>query len=193
MNYPATIEVETPEKLDNWRPLVQWIMAIPHLIIANAMEYVACAVAVISWFVILFTGRLPVGLANFQVMILRYTTRAELYAGFLFDEYPAFDFTMSASEPGNSPVVLNVEPQLEDRNRLTVALRLLWVIPALFYALLISIVGIVCWFLALFAVLFTGRWPDGLRSWVMKMMRVSVRINAYMMLLTDEYPPFSTD
>ncbi len=193
MNYPATIDVQTPEKLDNWRPLVQWIMAIPHLIIAGAMEYVSGAVAVISWFVILFTGRLPAGLANFQVMILRYTTRAEMYAGFLYDEYPAFDFTMSASEPGNSPVVLNVEPQLEGRNRLTVALRLLWAIPAMLYAMLISIVGAVCWILALFAILFTGRWPEGLRSWVMKSARVSVRAGAYLMLLTDEYPPFSTD
>jgi hypothetical protein len=35
--------------------------------------------------------------------------------------------------------------------------------------------------------------PEGLRSWVMKMLRVSIRLNAYLALLTDEYPPFSTD
>lgn len=193
MDYPTTVHVETPVHLDRWRPLAQWIMAIPHLIIAGAMEYVTGAVAVISWFVILFTGRLPVGLANFQVMILRYTTRAELYGGFLYDEYPPFDFTMAADEPGGSPVNLAVQPALEDRNRLTVGLRILWAIPALLYALLIMIVGVVCWFLAFFAVLFTGTWPESLRSWVMKMIRVSTRLNAYILLLTDEYPPFSTD
>lgn len=193
MSYPATIDARTPEQLDRWRPLVQWILAIPHLIIAWALEYVTGAVAVVSWFVILFTGRLPAGLANFQVMILRYTTRAETYAGFLFDDYPAFDFTMSADEPGGSPLELQVEPALGDRNRLTVGLRILWCIPALLYAVLIAIVGIVCWFLAFFAVLFTGRWPEALRSWVMKMLRVSTRLNAYILLLTDEYPPFATD
>ncbi len=193
MDYPATITVETPAKLDNWRPLVQWILAVPHLIIAGALEYVTGALAVVSWFVILFTGRLPRGLAEFQIMILRYTLRAQLYAGFLHDGYPPFDFTQSAQDPGGAPVVVDITPTLEDRNRRTVALRIFWVIPALLYAFAIGIVGFVCWILGFFAVLFTGRWPEGLRSWVMKTNRVSVRIQAYALLLTDDYPPFSTD
>ena len=132
-SYPARIDIESPDEIERWRPLVQWIMAIPHLIIAGAMEYVTGAVAVVSWFVILFTGRLPAGLANFQVMILRYTTRAEVYAGFLHDTYPPFEFAMSTTEPGGTPVDLTVEPALEDRNRLTVGLRLIWAIPAILY------------------------------------------------------------
>lgn len=193
MEYPATIDVRTPDKLANWRSVGQWILAIPHLIIANALESVAAAIALVSWFVILFTGKLPVGLANFQIMIMRYTFRAELYAGFLYDEYPPFDFKMSATDPGGSPVEVTVEPVLENRNRLTVGLRIFWIIPAVIFAFLVAVVGIICWFLALFAVLFTGRWPDGLRSWVMKMQRVSIRVNAYALLLTDDYPPFATD
>ena len=191
--YPARIEVETPEQIDRWRALVQWIMAIPHLIIANVLEYVAMAVGVISWVAILFTGKLPEGLANFQIMIYRYTTRAETYAGFLYSAYPPFDFTTTAADSGGSPARIDFEPALTDRNRLTVGLRFLWAIPAILYAIVIAIVGIICWFLAFFAVLFTGRWPEGLRSWVMKMLRVATRANAYVLLLTDEYPPFSTD
>jgi hypothetical protein len=179
--------------MDRWRVLVQWILAIPHLIISGAMEYLSGAVAVISWFAILFTGKLPPGLADLQVMILRYTNRVEAYAGFLYVSYPPYDFSISDAEPGGSPVALSVEPALVDRDRLTVGLRLIWAIPAILYAILIGIVGIICWILAFFAVLFTGRWPDGLRSWVMKMIRVSIRVNAYVLLLTDEYPPFSTD
>ncbi len=191
--YPARINVISPDRIDRWRPLVQWILAIPHLIIAWALEYVSGALAVISWFIILFTGKLPEGLANFQIMILRYTTRAEIYAGFLHDQYPPFDFTMTAEEPGGTPVDLVVQPELENRNRLTVGLRIIWAIPALLYTFLIVIVGLLCYFLAFFAVLFTGRWPEGLRDWVMKMLRVGLRVNAYVLLLTDEYPPFSTE
>ena len=66
-------------------------------------------------------------------------------------------------------------------------------IPAMLYAVVIGIVGIICWFLAFFAVLFTGRWPEGLRAWAMKGLRVSIRTDAYVLLFTDEYPPFSTD
>lgn len=193
MSYPASIEVRRPERLANWRPLVQWILAIPHLIIAGALGYAACAVAVVTWFVVLFTGRLPAGLANFQVMVLRYTARADLYAGFLYEEYPPFDFAMTTDDPGGSPVTLWVHPTLEQRNRLTVGLRLLWIIPALLYAILIWIVGALAWIAGFFAVLFTGRWPDGLWDWVMRFQRVQLRLSAYAYMLTDEYPPYATD
>lgn len=193
MSYPAVITVESPAKMENWRAIAQWILAIPHLIIAGALEYVSGALAVVSWFMILFTGSLPEGLANFQIMIMRYSARAQLYAGFMYSEYPPFDFTLSPYDPGGSPVKLEIVPELTNRNRLTVGLRILWAIPALLYVMVIGIVGIVCWFLALFAVLFTGRWPEGLRSWVMKLNRVSIRFNAYALMLTDEYPPYSSD
>ena len=193
MDYPATLDVTTPDRIANWRPLVQWLLALPHMIIAGALSYVTYAVAVIAWFVILFTGRLPEGLANFQVMILRYATRAQLYQGFLFDKYPEFDFSMTSQEPGGSPVTLSVTPALEGRNRLTVFFRLFTAIPAVIFAMLVGIIGAICWILAFFAVLFTGRWPEGLRRFVVKSVRVSVRTQAYTMLLTDEYPPFSLD
>jgi hypothetical protein len=193
VNYPATLTVETPEQMAKWRPLVQWILALPHLLIADALENVAGALAIVSWFVILFTGRLPKDLADFQIMILRYTTRAELYSGFLYEEYPPFDFTLSSGDPGGSPVEVNITPELEDRNRLTVGLRFLLLIPALVFSLLIWVVAAFCWLFAFFAILVTGRWPDRLRSWVMKFNRVSIRIEAYMLLLTDEYPPYTTE
>jgi hypothetical protein len=47
--------------------------------------------------------------------------------------------------------------------------------------------------IAFFAVLFTGRWPDGLRSFLLGVMRWALRVEAYLLLLTDEYPPFSLD
>lgn len=193
MTYPATATVTTPEKMANWRPLVQWLLAIPHLIIASALGYVQQAAAVVSWFIILFTGRIPEGLANFQVMILRYSSRSQTYAGFLYDQYPPFSYEMVAQEPGGSPLEISVTPALQDRNRLTVFFRLIVAIPAMIFAFLVGIVAFVCWVIAFFAVLFTGRWPEGLRAWVLKAIRVSVRVQAYMLLLTDEYPPFSTD
>ncbi len=193
MDYPATITVQSPPEMDRWRPLAQWILAIPHLMIAGAMEYVSGALVVVSWFVILFTGRLPKGLADFQIMILRYSLKAQLYAGFLHTEYPAFDFRQSNQDPESGPVSINIEPTLENRNRLTVGLRFLTVIPALLFALVISVVGAICWFLAFFVILFTGSWPEGLRNWVMALNRVTLRLQAYALLLTDEYPPFVSD
>lgn len=190
MSFPLSLDVETPDRMANWRPLVQWILAIPHLIVAAALSSVADVVAIISWFVILFTGRMPEGLAKFQVMIMRYTLRAYTYAGFLYTDYPPFNFEMDTHDPGGSPARLSVTPALVNRNRLNVLLRLIWMIPAMIFTLLITIVGLVCVVLGFFAVLLTGRWPDGLRHWYMAMLRVGTRLNVYYRLLTDEYPPF---
>ena len=193
MSYPATVTVHTPASMDRWRPLAQWLLALPHLLIAGALEYVAGALAVVSWFAILFTGKLPKGIADVPVMISRYSTKAQLYAGYLHAVYPSFDFRMSNQDLESTPVAINIEPNLGDRDRLTVGLRVLWVIPAMLYAFVIAIVGLICWFIAFFAVLFTGSWPQGLRDWVMKLNRVEIRLEAYAYMLTDEYPPFATD
>jgi hypothetical protein len=82
MDYPAaTFELDAPEEVANWRPLVQWLLAIPHLIIANVLSQLGGVIAVISWFAIVFTGNIPEGLANFQCLVIRYQTRAVTYAG----------------------------------------------------------------------------------------------------------------
>jgi len=193
MDYPATIQVRAPERVANWRPFVQWILALPHLLIAGALSYVAGALSIISWFAILFTGRLPEGIANLQVMIIRYTARAYAYAGFLHADYPPFDFTLAAAEPGGTPVDVSLAPELTERNRLTVGLRFIWIIPAALFAFVIGIVGMVVWLVAAFAILFTGKWPAGLLDWARRCLRVWLRFQAYANLLTDAYPPFNTD
>jgi hypothetical protein len=193
MDYPATIEVRTPDRIANWRPFVQWILAIPHLVIAAALSYVGGALGIVAWFAIVFTGRLPEGIANLQVMIIRYTARAYAYAGYLHDDYPPFDFALTPAEPGGTPLDVAVTPALTDRNRLTVGLRFIWIIPAALFAFVIAVVGMVVWLIAAFAILFTGRWPDGMLDWARKYLRVWIRLEAYGMLLTDEYPPFDTN
>ena len=88
---------------------------------------------------------------------------------------------------------VNFQPSLEGRNRLTCALRILWAIPAMVFTALIYVVAAVCSIIGFLAVLFTGKWPTAIRGWVLKGMSTSPRLNAYAMLLTDVYPPFSTE
>lgn len=193
MDYPATLTVDTPDKVANWRPLVHWFLAIPHLAVTYVLTLVAEVCAVIAWFAILFTGKMPLGLANVICMAARYNMRTVAYAGFLHDQYPPFDFTTTPADPGGHPLRVDFVPQLGGRNRLTVGLRIIWAIPALFVTMLIMLVGYVCWFIAFFAVLFTGKWPAGLHGWVVKALRASTRLNAYVFLLTDQYPPLNFD
>jgi hypothetical protein len=193
-SYPATFDIDAPEHVANWRPLVQWFLAIPHLVVVQVLGYVAEVIAFISWIIVLFTGKLPDGLANFQVMYFRYQIRAYSYAGFLREEYPPFAFGMTPDDDGLDPRIrVNVHPELEQRNRLTVAFRIILAIPQVFVLALLAIAAWFCFVIAFFAVLFTGKWPDGLRDFVVKVMRWGLRVQAYVFLLTDLYPPFALE
>ena len=190
--YPAQFTFDPPERIDNWRPLVQWFLAIPHLVIVTVLQYVAEAVAVISWFAIVFTGRLPVGLANFQTMYLRYYIRTNTYVGFLRAEYPPFTFDMEPNDPGNDPRIrVDANPALEDRNRLTVGFRFILIIPQVIVLAVLLFAAAIVTLIAFFAVLFTAHWPEGIRDFAVNVHRYWLRVEAYALLLTDEYPPFA--
>jgi hypothetical protein len=192
--YPATFEADAPERIDNWRPLVQWLLAIPHFLILYVLGFVSEVVGIISWFVILITGRLPEGFATLQCLYIRYSNRTTSYAAFLREEYPPFVFETVARDPGTYPPVrTSFAIELENRNRLTVAFRIILVIPHLIVLAVLGLAAFVAVVIAFFAVLFTGRWPDGLRTFVVGVIRWATRVNAYFLLLTDEYPPFSLD
>jgi hypothetical protein len=192
--YPATFTFDPPEKVANWRPLVHWLLAIPHFVVLYVLGIVSSIVGCISWLVIVFTGNLPDGLANIQAMYMRYAARTFTYLAFLREEYPPFTFATTTTDPGDDPRVrLDVVPQLTDRNRVTTFFRILLVIPQMIVLGILGIGVYVALFIGFFAVLFTGHWPTGLRDFLIKFMRWSIRVQTYYLLLTDVYPPFSLD
>jgi Domain of unknown function (DUF4389) len=102
-----------------WAAAILSSLAIPHFLNLYGLQIVARAVAVISWFAIVFTGKMPEGLATLQCLYIRYSNRAVTYAGFLREEYPPFAFDPIAPDPGNYPPVrTEFAPEL-DVGRLT--------------------------------------------------------------------------
>jgi len=193
-SYPATLTFEPPGKVANWRPLVNWLLAIPHYIVLYGLRILAQVVGIISWFVIVFTGELPESFANIQSMYLRYEIRVYTYALFMREEYPPFTFAMTPADSGEEPRLrVDLRPQLTDRNRLTVAFRIILVIPHLIVLTVLELVAWVVTVIAFFAVLFTGRWPEGMRSLVLNVTRWYLRVQSYFLLLDDEYPPFALE
>ena len=191
-NYPATFELDRAEHIANWRPLVHWLLIIPHVIVLNVIGVVASVVAFIAWFVILFTGKLPEGMAGLMALYVRYYNRVYAYDLFMREEYPPFSFDTTAQDPGDYPPVrTQLSPELENRNRLTVAFRFILIIPQVIVLLVLFIVLGFAALAGFFVVLFTGKWPVGLQEFVLGVLRWNMRVSAYALLLVDEYPPFS--
>jgi len=192
--YPVRFTFDPPEHVARWRPLVSWLLAIPHFVILYFVQILAEVCVFIGWFAILFTGKLPAGLARFPVMLIRYQTRVMTYSMFLQEEYPPFEFPSDGTDMGDYPRMrVDMEPELTDRNRVTTFFRPLLLIPHVVAIVFLGIAAAFVLLIAWFAVLITGRWPDGLRDFLLGYFRWATRLNGYALLLTDEYPPFSME
>jgi hypothetical protein len=116
-DYPATLDVEYPERLNRWLPLVKWLLAIPHLILVaifvggwgwgpvgddfDALGFAGLVgiLSVIAGVILLFAGRYPPALFDFIVGLDRWALRVGVYFGLMRDEYPPFRLDMGPREP----------------------------------------------------------------------------------------------
>jgi roadblock/LC7 domain-containing protein len=186
--YPIGLEFERDYDVQNWRPVVNWLLAIPQWIVLYVLGIVAFVLWVISLFVILFTQRNP--FVGFQTMYLRYYWRVASFAGFLRNEYPPFDFaTDDATVVPDSAVVTVDDPG--DMNRFLGFVKWLLAFPHYIVLWLLEIAVFVVLVINFFIVLFTGRWNEAMRDFVVGVARWHTRVYGYVFLLTDRYPPFT--
>jgi len=189
--YPLQLEFHADRHITKWRPLVQWLLAIPHLMIAWALRYLRQVLTLISLFTVLFTEQIPRPLFDAIVMTYRYEWRAMSYAFFMHEDYPPFDFDLSSEDDEMEPhtsLRLTYPGHLERWKPLykwLLATPQYFVVAGLFIA---ACLGIIAGF---FAVLATGEYPEGIRDFLISAYRYALRVEAYVGLLTDRYPPFS--
>ncbi len=88
--YAVTYEVDYPEELNRWLPLIKWLLAIPHIIVLLFLFIAVYFVFIIAFFAILFTKRFPRGLFDFTVGVHRWNYRVSVYTNLQRDEYPPF-------------------------------------------------------------------------------------------------------
>ena len=208
MPYPVTVSVEPA--LANRNRLTTFfrlILAIPHIILVGGVGLsiatsqnessttsgfgeggllgaVAGFLAIVSWFTIVIAGTHIAGIRQFCSFYLRWKTRATAYLMLLEDAYPPFG---DAPYPTSVEIVDPVGP----RERLTVFFRLILAIPHFIVLFLIFIAWCFTTILAWFVILFSGSYPAGMYRFAAGSLRWLVRVEAYLLLLVDEYPPFS--
>ena len=87
-SYPVRLQIDYPERIDNWRPLVQWILAIPYLFVAGIFYWITGVLTVVAFFTILFTKQIPRGIFEVMMPGFRWNLRGNAYAYFTTDRYP---------------------------------------------------------------------------------------------------------
>lgn len=194
-SYPVSVEGQLDPNLSRWLWLVKPVLAIPHYIVLFFLWVAFAVLWVVAFFAILFTGKYPRGMFDFNVGVLRWTWRVGFYVFGVFgtDRYPPFSL-----KPLEYPATLDVEyPEKLSRGLVLVK----WWLLAIPHYIVVGILhggwgprsGGLNAVLVLFAVvvlLFTGRYPVSLFDLVIGFNRWAFRVAAYASLMRDEYPPF---
>src|SRR3954468_21890057 len=199
--YPLRLTGRLDEPLSRGLWLVKWLLAIPHFIILLFLWIAFAILWIVALFAILFTGRYPRSIFDFNVGVMRWTWRVEFYtySALGTDKYPPF--TYEARD--DSPATLDVEyPESLSRGKVLVK----WWLLALPQYLIVAVfaggayggwnaahghswVGtsggliglLVC--VAAIVLLFTGRYPVPIYDFVMGMNRWVFRVLAYAALM----------
>jgi hypothetical protein len=188
--YPINLGFQRDLDVQNWRPLVNWLLAIPHIIVLYGLAIASGVLWIVSFFTVLFTMKNP--FVGFQTMVLRYQWRVFSYVWFMRNDYPPFDFTTTAADEVADPATVSVEEPGE-MNRWLPLVKWLLAIPQYIVLFVLYIALLFVSLIAFFAVLFTGKWPEGMRDFAVGVMRWNTRVSGYVFFLTDPYPPFSLE
>jgi hypothetical protein len=208
MPYPVTTSIE-PQLAHRNRLTTAFrlILAIPHLFLVGGVgagfaihsgrsdmtSYggetgllggIAFLLAIVSWFTIVLTGEHYTPIRRYTRFYLRWRVRALAYLMLLSDLYPPFGdgpypATLSCADPGSA------------RDRVSVGFRLLLGIPHFIVLFFVLCAWWVTTVIAWFAILIASQYPQGLYEFGAGALRWLIRVEAYTLLIVDEYPPFS--
>jgi hypothetical protein len=207
-SYPARLTGRIDPLTSRWLWLVKWLLVLPHVIVLAFLWIAVLVTTVVAGFAILFTGRYPRGIFDFNVGVMRWTWRVAFYAidAFATDKYPPWTLRSVPDYPADFTVDY---PERLSRGLVLIKWWLLaipqYIIVAVFSGgwgagrtggpPIIGGAGLITVLALISAVilLFRGRYPTQLFDFLMGLNRWCYRVLAYVALMTDEYPPFRLD
>jgi hypothetical protein len=209
--YPVSFQlVPATEQRNRLTTAFRIFLAIPHLILVGGPAVVGLGITwslgddasigsgggvlgvfvvlttVLMWFAILITGRHVDSFWRFAAWFMRWRVRSIAYLMLLRDEYPPF-----GSGDGSYPAELHLGEPPAERNRLTVFFRVLLSLPHIIALAFIGIFWSLTTAVAWVVILVTGRYPETLYGFALGALAWTTRVESYVLLLRDEYPPFT--
>jgi len=197
--YPDRLEGRLERPLSPWLWLVKWLLLIPHFVVLAFLWLAVIVLTLVAGIAILFTGRYPRSLFEFNTGVMRWTWRVGFYgiSAFGTDRYPPFSLQPDLEYPADFTV-----DYPEDLSRGLVLVKW-WLLALPHYLIVAAFIGTVgvegLGLIGLLAVIamvinaFRQRYPESIFDFVMGLNRWCYRVLAYAALMRDEYPPFRVD
>jgi Domain of unknown function (DUF4389) len=205
--YPVQFSVDYPDRpLNRLTTLFRLFVAIPILIVLSAVSGVATtetwqsttrqSVVVVAvgtggllffapFLMLLFRQKYPRWWFDWNLELLRFTNRVSVYLALMDDRYPSTDEQQAVRLDYPYP---DAQREL---NRWLPLVKWLLALPHYIVLGFLYIAAFVVVIVAWFAILFTGRYPRGLFTFVEGVIRWHNRVVGYAVtLVTDQYPPF---
>ena len=175
------LEIYPPARQRRLTVVLRLILAIPHVLIVAVLGVVAFVVRILGWISALILGRLPLWCGNFLRGYLAYAVRVNGYLWFLVDAYPPF-----AWNPSHYAIHVEFPPPTR-LNRWAVLFRTILAFPIMvlmgFFTAGWGVVAVLIWLI----VFFLGRVPRPIFEASAAILRISLRTQAYYLLLTPAY------
>ena len=201
---PIRLEGQLDPPLSRWLWLVKWFLLIPHILILVFLWLAFLLTTIAAFFVLLFTGRYPRGIFDFNLGVLRWTWRVAFYSysALATDRYPPF----SLGEEPDYPARLEIDyPEWQRKGFPLIGWWLLGV-PQYGLASVFAGAGVgwawqygwggiidILMFVVAILLLFKNTYREDVFDIVMGFNRWVVRVGAYAAFMTPNYPPFRFD
>jgi len=196
--HPVDLHIERPETSSRMWALFSII--IPIKFITLFVQFIVLYVYligfsvlfVLSQFAVLFTGRFPRGWHAFMVRVMYWQARIGAFAIGVRDEFPPF----SANNERSAVTLVVPYPEKSSRGWaiMTILSLKYWALIPQFFVGYFRMIGAACvWYVSQWAVLFTGRFPPRMHSYLVRVNRWNMRVSAFTYGLRDEYPPFGVN
>ena len=188
-NAANRVEIIIPDgRVSNWRILVNWLLAIPHLIVLYILGFIALFVWLLLGLAVLFAGRVPDFCYRYLLGLMRYANRAGGFVWYFFKSYPKFQFWLDDPVDASGYQILThfyPNPGKVSRWRF---FRPILAIP---HFILLWVLGYVNAILTIIGALYgllTGRYPEWLRESLQALVTYQLRVTVYTIAISNKYP-----